>query len=100
MTVIPSELQFIEVIAATAKTGTDVEGDAEDEADLPSTVTLLVSEEQAVILAELEKKGTIHLSLVYRGDRENAEKFIEAQKKLNNPESKEPTGDEQEDEQN
>ena len=77
-----------------------MEGDAEDEADLPSTVTLLVSEEQAVILAELEKKGTIHLSLVYRGDRENAEKFIEAQKKLNNPESKEPTGDEQEDEQN
>lgn len=100
MTVIPSELQFVEVIAATAKTGTDVEGDAEDEADLPSTVTLLVSEEQAVILAELEKTGTIHLSLVYRGDRENAKKFIEAQEELNNPESKEPTGDEQEDEQN
>lgn len=30
-------------------------------------------------LAELEAEGTIHLSLVYRGDRENAGKFLAAQ---------------------
>lgn len=49
MTVIPSELQFVEVIAATAKSGNDVEGETGDENDLPSTVTLLVSEKQAMI---------------------------------------------------
>ena len=99
MTVIPSELQFVEVIAATAKTGSDVEGDVTDESDLPSTVTLLASEKQAITLAELEKTGTIHLSLVYRGDRKNAEKFIEAQRKLNYPEE-DSKGDEQENEEN
>ena len=90
MTVIPSELQFVEVIAATAKSGNDVEGETGDENDLPSTVTLLVSEKQAMILAELEKTGTIHISLVYRGDRKTAEEFLKAQEELNNPKEEEP----------
>ena len=85
MTVIPSELQFVEVIAATAKSGNDVEGETGDENDLPSTVTLLVSEKQAMILADLEKTGTIHIALVYRGERKTAEEFLKAQENLNNP---------------
>lgn len=89
MTVIPSELQFVEVIAATAKSGNDVEGETGDENDLPSTVTLLVSEKQAMILAELEKTGTIHIALVYRGDRKTAEEFLKAQDDLNNPKEEE-----------
>ena len=89
MTVIPSELQFVEVVAATAKSGNDVEGETGDENDLPSTVTLLVSEKQAMILAELEKTGTIHISLVYRGDRKTAEEFLKAQDDLNNPKEEE-----------
>lgn len=31
------------------------------------------------MLAELEEEGTIHLTLVYRGSKENAEKFLTAQ---------------------
>ena len=31
------------------------------------------------VLAELEEEGTIHLTLVYRGSKENAEKFLTAQ---------------------
>lgn len=85
MTVIPSELQFVEVIAATTQSGSDVKGEAQEEADLPSTVTLLVSEKQSIILADLEKDGDIHMSLVYRGDRKTAEKFLSAQKELNEP---------------
>ena len=50
-----------------------------EEKELPSTVTLLVKPEQAMILAALEEEGTIHLELVYRGVAENASKFIEAQ---------------------
>lgn len=83
MTIVPSELQFVEVIAATNKSGTDVEDTASEESELPSTVTLLVSEQQALMLADLEKSGTVHMSLVYRGERKKAEEFLKAQKDLN-----------------
>lgn len=81
-TVIPQELRYVEVIAVTANSGYDAnveEGNDEEEKELPSTVTLLVKPEQAMILAELEEEGTIHLELVYRGVPESATKFIEAQ---------------------
>ncbi len=86
-TVVPDELQYVEVIAVTDKEGYDegevvVTSDGEEEADLPETVTLLVTPEQASILAELEAEGEIHISLVYRGTSDNAQKFIAAQEKL------------------
>jgi pilus assembly protein CpaB len=43
---------------------------------------MLVSPEQAKILAELEAGGKLHLSLVYRGSKENAAKFTELQDKV------------------
>ena len=49
---------------------------------MPETVTLLVTPMQANILAELEAEGEIHISLVYRGTSENAQKFISAQESL------------------
>lgn len=84
-TVIPAELKYVEVIAVTANTGFDTdtgEQPKKDEKQLPSTVTLLASPEQSKILAELEADGKLHLSLVYRGSKENAAKFIEAQDKV------------------
>ncbi len=81
-TVIPQELRYVEVIAVTANSGYDAnleDGSEDEEKELPSTVTLLVKPEQSEILAELEAEGVIHLSLVYRGSKENTEKFIEAQ---------------------
>ena len=88
-TVVPDELQYVEVIAVTDKEGYDenevvVTADGEEEPDLPETVTLLVTPAQANILAELEADGEIHLSLVYRGTSDNAQKFIAAQEKLLN----------------
>lgn len=83
VTVIPPELQYVEVIAVTANSGYDANtGEQEDkdsERELPTTVTLLVTPEQSRILAELEADGKLHLSLVYRGDAGNAAKFIAAQ---------------------
>ena len=82
-TVIPSELQYVEVIAVTAGSGYDANtGEQEDaeEKELPSTVTLLATPEQSKILAMLEADGNLHISLVYRGSKENAVKFIEAQR--------------------
>ena len=85
-TVVPEELQYVEVIAVTDKKGNDdetvtVKPDGKEETELPETVTLLVTPEQANILAELEAEGEIHISLVYRGTAENAQKFISAQEK-------------------
>lgn len=82
-TVIPPELQYVEVIAVTANSGSDAntgeQSRDDSERELPSTVTLLVTPEQSKVLAELEADGKLHLSLVYRGDEENAAKFIEVQ---------------------
>ena len=79
---VPAELQYVEVIGVTASSGYDANTDEKsgrDEKELPSTVTLLVTAEQAKLLAELEADGNIHLSLAYRGDDGNAAEFIKAQ---------------------
>lgn len=84
-TIIPPELMYVEVISVTASSGYDAntgEAYAEDERELPSTVTLLVTPEQSRVLAELEADTKLHLSLVYRGDRETVALFIEAQDEL------------------
>ena len=80
-TIIPQELKYVEVISVTADSGSDANTDEDhysedEEKELPSTVTLLVTEEQSKILAELESDGEIHIALVYRGDVEQSQKFI------------------------
>lgn len=82
-TAIPPELQYVEVISVTASSGYDANtGEVVDEKELPSTVTLLVTTEQAKVLAELEQDSELHLALVYRGKPENAANFIAAQDAL------------------
>ena len=85
-TVVPAELQYVEIISVTASSGYDANtgapADEAEDKELPETVTLLVSHERAKVLAVLEAEGTIHLALVYRGDRKNAEKFLAAQDEI------------------
>ena len=84
-TVTPPELQYVEIISVTASTGYDAntgEATTEDEKELPSTVTVLVRPEQAQVLAGLEQDAKIHLTLVYRGTQDNAQKFIDTQDAL------------------
>ena len=83
-TIIPPELQYVEIITVTASSGYDANtGEAvEDEKELPSTVTFLVSPEQAKVLAALELDAKLHLTLVYRGTPESAAAFTEAQDAL------------------
>ena len=82
-TAIPPELQYVEVISVTASSGYDANtGEVVDEKEMTSTVTLLVTTEQAKVLAELEQDSELHLALVYRGTPENAAKFIAAQDAL------------------
>lgn len=85
-TVIPPELKYVEVVSVTASSGYDAnKGEKktnEDERELPSTVTLLVTPEQGNILASLEADGKTHLSLVYRGEPVNTKKFLDIQAKV------------------
>lgn len=99
-TVIPPELQYVEVISVTADSGYDAntEENTLEEKELPSTVTLLVTVEQAKVLATLEQDSNIHLTLVYRGDEEKRAAFIEAQDELilelyTEPETQEEAGE-------
>lgn len=83
-TLVPEELRYVEVLAVTNDKGNDKDdqlgkGKDEEEKLLPSTVTVLVNQEQAKTLAELEEKGKIHISLVYRGSEVNKEKFLKIQ---------------------
>ncbi|WZL72060.1 Flp pilus assembly protein CpaB [Clostridiaceae bacterium 35-E11] len=85
-TVSPAELQYVEVLAVTAGTGLDtdeyeIDREAiEKDKELPVTVTLKATYEQAKLLAEMEAKGKIHVVFVYRGTKENADKFLDEQK--------------------
>lgn len=92
-TVVPPELQYVEVISVTTSTGYDANTGEQsasgnstsaqsDEKDLPATVTVLVRPEQAKVLAELEQDAKIHLTLVYRGTQDVANAFITAQDEL------------------
>ena len=90
-TVIPTELTYVEVVGVTTSSGydtnqadtqTDKSTSSNNEKQLPATVTLLVSPEQAKILAELDSEGKLHLSLVYRGTKDGAQKFLAIQDKL------------------
>ena len=85
-TVIPPELKYVEIISVTASSGYDAntgkQEENEDERELPSTVTLLVTPEQGNILAELDADGKSHLSLVYRGVPNNTKKFLDMQKEI------------------
>jgi len=85
-TLIPKELQYVEIIATTDSSGNDREvqqetADGED-TELASTITVLATPEQATLLAELEQTGKLHAALVYRGGSENAQKFLDEQSKV------------------
>lgn len=82
-TLIPAELQYVEIIATTLSDGTD--SDMQEEGDstgLASTITVLATPEQARLLAELEQEGSIHAALAYRGDSEGAGKLLAEQARV------------------
>lgn len=78
---LPPELQYVEVLSVTTSSGLDAQMAADDqsERELPSTLTLLVRPQQAVLLTDIENKGKLHAALVYRGDAATAQRFLEKQ---------------------
>lgn len=90
-TVIPADLQYVQLLAATTDTGTDNDRTVADKSanksststqdNMPSTLTVLVTPAQKKSLIDYNKNGIIHASLVYRGDSQTAQKFIDMQDK-------------------
>jgi pilus assembly protein CpaB len=81
MTSIPTELRYLRVITTTSSSGNDA-GEMDRDGEKPTTVTLLVNEKQATLLARYEVSGKLHLTLIYRGNAEHAAKFLDAQEKV------------------
>ena len=78
----PKEFKYVKVITTTTAKGNDsdnVKPDKDGNYPLPTTVTLLVNTVQAQLLAGYEASGKIHISLVYRGENQIADKFLKAQ---------------------
>ena len=87
----PPELQYVEVLAVSDEKGNDLDdtaqksssvADESGETESLSTVTLLVNETQAAVLAGLEHNATLHAALVVRGDETAKEKALAAQDTL------------------
>lgn len=78
----PASLKYVKVITTTTSGGIDENDVVENEDgsfELPTTITVLVSVEQAKILANYEESATMHVALVYRGDDATAKRFLKAQ---------------------
>lgn len=81
-TSIPAELKYVKVITTTTAGGVDKDSVVKNDDgsyELPSTITLLASTEQAKLLAKYEENSTMQVALVFRGDNEAANKFLAKQ---------------------
>ncbi|MBO5019334.1 MAG: pilus assembly protein CpaB [Clostridia bacterium] len=80
--VIPGELKYVKVVTTTTAGGIDKDSIVKNEDgsyELPSTITVLVNEKQAKLLAQYEGNADMQAALVYRGDKETANKFLAKQ---------------------
>lgn len=83
-TILP-ELKYVQVVSATTATGIDTDDYKnldDDEDNLPASITVLVSETQAEILAKYNRENALHFALVCRRDNKNAEAFLKEQDKF------------------
>ena len=88
-TLLLDELRYVQVLAVTAASGLDTqeyslneEANQLEDKELPTTITLKVSEDQAKLLADLEANGKIHIAFVYRGDEATSQSFLDEQANL------------------
>ena len=73
----PPELQYVRVITSTTSQGVD-KADISD-GKQPVTVTLMVNQAQAELLAQYEKTASMHFALEFRGDAAEAQRYLDVQ---------------------
>lgn len=82
---IPPELTYLKVLSVTDNTGrenTEIISSDESTTNNAATVTLLVSPQQARLLAELEQTSILHATLVMRGDSEQIFPLLKKQTEI------------------
>lgn len=78
----PEYLQWVKVITTTTGDGIDKDQIVVNEDgsySMPSSVTVLVSEEQARYIASYASEYSIHIGLIYRGDAQTAQSYLDMQ---------------------
>lgn len=78
---VPAELQWVKIVTTTTGDGIDKDQIVVNEDgsfSMPSTVTVVVSEQQAKCLVE-NKDYEMYLTLVYRGTEEKAQEYLDMQ---------------------
>lgn len=88
-TIAPDELKYVKLLAATTAKGTDTDPskDTKEKSDsttsesdnIPSTLTLLATSQQASKLVDYETHGKLYAVLAYRGDNQTAKQYLDKQ---------------------
>ncbi len=73
----PPELRYVEVVTTTTATGVD-KADVMDNKQ-PATITVLVNEKQASLIALYEQTASMHITLECRGGTKLAKQYLAAQ---------------------
>ncbi len=75
----PILLKYVEVLYSSTSTGADK---TEIDEESISVITLIVNEEQAMLLNEFEYTSKLHLAFVHRGDESIKQELLEQQEML------------------
>lgn len=79
--VVPEELQWVKIVTTTTGSGIDKDQIVVNEDgsfSMPSTVTVVVTEQQAKRLVECSSES-MYLTLIYRGNDEKTQKYLDMQ---------------------
>ncbi len=79
----PQELKYVKVLAVTEESGFDNNELSKEEYETTLSVTLQVNDAQAMKVIDLNANSDVQLALVYRGNTENSNKFLDLQKSMN-----------------
>ena len=84
--IIPEELKYIEVLSTTNDDGKDIDtiDEKEDDNKMYQTITALVSDEQAKLIAKAETTKQIYVELVYRGNKKVTNYLLNRQQEILN----------------
>lgn len=84
-TYVPEEMQYLKVVTTTTSSGIDKDKVSENEDgshDMPATITFLLTDYQAEKFVDYMNGYTMYFGLVYRGDAETANGYIEEQDEI------------------
>ena len=101
-TVLMPQLQYMEVLAVSTPNATEYQKQqsSEESTELPATVTVLATPEQARLLADQDLNSNLHAVLVSRGNAEQAAALLAKQQEILSVQTEEVPTEQNEEENN